>query len=485
VVEPAGATGVTAVCDEALALMEQGICPVPIPRGEKAPTAKKWQDRRFTLDTIRRHFAGDKNLGIVLGERSGGLIDADLDCAEAIAVAQSGLMPETGWVFGRQSCPSAHWMYYVGQESCGRTKRFHDPHGGLLLEFRATGSQTVVPPSALRRKDGPGLEPLEWQQHETPARIDRAELYPQIAQVAAAALLVKHYPGVGERNELAKAVTGVMLRLLGDVPQVERFVRAVAVGAGDEQADNRVLVPRLAADRLRDNQPVLGMPGLERIVGAKIADRVFEWLGGKEQRNQATKQQATETKATEYLSVGFSREGRIIFDLARRVRGRPESRGAIAADFQPEVEQLWRDRLTHLPWEVVWEEWLKVFSRVHTPVSPPLPTTALDNAPQVVLPPSCGHFSPRMVQLAQLAVALQDHAGEGTCFALSARAAATYLGSAAYSNAWTSLQALCGAGFLECIDRGVSGKGGTAALYVLDDLGRRASMGERLEHTIG
>ena len=113
------------------------------------------------------------------------------------------------------------------------------------------------------------------------------------------------------------------------------------------------------------------------------------------------------------------------------------------------------------------------------PCSPPLPAAALDITPQVLLPLGCEQFTPRMVRLAKLAVALQAHAGEGACFALSARTAAEYLGNDAPSNAWTVLQLLCNEGFLDCVDRGVPGRGGKAAQYVLGDLGLRASMGKR------
>ena len=37
------------------------------------------------------------------------------------------------------------------------------------------------------------------------------------------------------------------------------------------------------------------------------------------------------------------------------------------------------------------------------------------------------------------------------------------------STAWTVIQALCTVGFLECVHRGVPGRGGKAAQYVLGE----------------
>jgi len=52
----------------------RGWVPIPIPRGAKAPTDPAWQRR--TLDAPWP--AGDCNIGVLLGEPSGGLIDVDL-----------------------------------------------------------------------------------------------------------------------------------------------------------------------------------------------------------------------------------------------------------------------------------------------------------------------------------------------------------------------------------------------------------------------
>ncbi len=60
--------------------------PIPVPRAEKAPTRSKWQHVGVIVDDFRQYFpGGHENIGLLLGDPSGGLADVDLDAGEAIA----------------------------------------------------------------------------------------------------------------------------------------------------------------------------------------------------------------------------------------------------------------------------------------------------------------------------------------------------------------------------------------------------------------
>src|SRR5262249_20789517 len=64
-----------------------------------------------TLSTASEFFLNEpQNVGVLLGEPSGGLIDIDLDCREAVELAAS-LLPHTGAVFGRSSKRRSHHVY--------------------------------------------------------------------------------------------------------------------------------------------------------------------------------------------------------------------------------------------------------------------------------------------------------------------------------------------------------------------------------------
>jgi hypothetical protein len=128
---------------------------VPIPAGEKGPRIEGWQSRKFGAED----FPPGGNVGLILGPRSGEMVDIDLDCPEALALADLYLV-ETSAVFGRASKRRSHRLYIAPGAVY---ESFSDPiTGDMLLELRAAGRdggahQTVIPPSA-----HPSGEPIEW-----------------------------------------------------------------------------------------------------------------------------------------------------------------------------------------------------------------------------------------------------------------------------------------------------------------------------------
>src|SRR5215813_11504923 len=151
---------------------------VVIPEGEKGPRTQNWQHRSYT----RADFE-NKNVGLLLGPKSGEVVDADLDCPEALALADLYL-PQTRAEFGRRSKPRSHRLY----EAPGAVfDAFRDPLGKqkpTLLEFRAPGPsgsahQTLIPPSVA---DG---EQREWHGDVIePAAIDARVLRRRCAWLA-------------------------------------------------------------------------------------------------------------------------------------------------------------------------------------------------------------------------------------------------------------------------------------------------------------
>src|SRR5215207_740315 len=88
----------------------RGWSVIPIPSGTKRPILARWQALRLAASDLQRHFPADENVGVLLGEPSGGLVDVDLDHALAVELAPQYL-PATAAIFGRASKPSSHWLY--------------------------------------------------------------------------------------------------------------------------------------------------------------------------------------------------------------------------------------------------------------------------------------------------------------------------------------------------------------------------------------
>ena len=160
---------------------------VPIPAGEKGPRVPGWQ----TLEFKPSDFPDGCNVGLILGPRAANIVDIDLDCPEALALADIYL-PVSGAIFGRASKPRSHRLYV----SVGAVfEAFADPLSGgknTLLELRAPGRdggahQTLIPPSVA---DG---EPRGWAGDKIePAVFDAAKLRRRCAYLAIGCLIRRH-----------------------------------------------------------------------------------------------------------------------------------------------------------------------------------------------------------------------------------------------------------------------------------------------------
>ncbi len=252
--------------------LEKGWRFVPVPPKEKGPRTKGWQNLRIEESEFDKYFSGDSNIGLLTGEPSGGLIDTDLDCPEAIELADR-FLPYTGRIHGRKSKPKSHrWQI---ADPIPTSEKFCDLDGTCLLELRSTGLATVVPPSI--HLSG---EPIEWDSRKPPAKVDGGELRKAIAYLAGLTLIARHWPNKkGTRNELALALAGTLLRAGWDDIEVGDCVGAVARTAGDEEWVYRKIAARTTRKRLDRDATATGRPKLAELLGAAVVDRACQWLG--------------------------------------------------------------------------------------------------------------------------------------------------------------------------------------------------------------
>jgi hypothetical protein len=188
------------------------------------------------MATLDRHFPAqrDRNIGILNGEPSGNLLDVDLDCPGARLAAP--LLPATGWTFGRKSAPASHWIYRSSPSLNTAQEKYVDLDGAVLVELRGTGGLTIYPPST--HKDTG--ERITWERFEDPADVALAELQRAVREVGAVALLARHWPAKGTRQDAVLALAGALLRAGWPPDRVERFVLAVAAATQDEESAKRV-----------------------------------------------------------------------------------------------------------------------------------------------------------------------------------------------------------------------------------------------------
>lgn len=280
----------TAALDYARTYTARGWRVVPVPYKSKRANIEGWQKLRLNDSDLTTYFNMPRlNIGGLLGEPSGNLVDVDLDCPETVSLA-STFLPQTGSVFGRASKPKSHYLY----TSVCKTKKYQDPtkeksqnsderQNAMLVEIRSTGLQTLLPGSV-----NPSGETVTWSDAGDPANVNADELQGAVARLASAALLARHWPGEGARQDAAMALAGGLLRGGWAEAETERFIEAVCMTAGDEETSERVKTVSYTAQKLQAGKEVTGLPRLAELTDERIVKRVRGWLSIKESKASAT-----------------------------------------------------------------------------------------------------------------------------------------------------------------------------------------------------
>lgn len=215
--------------DAAAAVMAEGDSPVPVPKGEKNPNRKGWQDLRLGSGDLGL-FAPDGNLGLLTGVNN--RVDIDLDCAEARTLGAL-LLPETHCRHGRPSARNSHWHYRA--DPLPTSIKINDPalpaDQSCIIEIRAARRQTIIPPSL-----HPSGEQISWEEHCVPEHVDGRLLTPAVMAIAALTIVARCWPGAGSRHEAALSLAGVLVRCGHAEDEVAELVQTVAELGGDDEA---------------------------------------------------------------------------------------------------------------------------------------------------------------------------------------------------------------------------------------------------------
>jgi len=259
------------VLEAAQEYLARGWMPIPVRFRSKKPLLVDWTNVRLTEVDLPQQFGqGRCNVGLLLGDLSGGLVDIDLDAPEAVLLAPE-FVPPTGMVHGRLSKKRSHYWYLVSVAP--RTAKFTDPDGTTLVELRSTGCQTVVSPSV-----HPSGEEITWDEFREPASVDTDSLIKQVGSLSACCLIARHWPKEGSRHEAALALAGGLLRSGWAVEDAEHFVVCAARAAGDEEASDRGRAVRDTANSLSENERVTGWKRLGGLVEQAVVQKLLEFL---------------------------------------------------------------------------------------------------------------------------------------------------------------------------------------------------------------
>lgn len=274
------------VFDLAVEYIDLGLSPIPIPFREKGPTLPNWKELRITKETAGHFFNGaPQNIGVILGEASGGLVDIDIDCPEALALAPY-FLPATPGRFGRATKRASHWLYF---SDVPKHIKYEDPNidgpGKTIVELRAGGVQTVFPGSThvsgeyIDLEDGADLAQI--------TRIERTPLEAAVGVLAAACLLARYFPQKG-RHDFCLALGGGLLRDGWPAENAELFVYLVAWAGGSDNPKARAATVKGTAEKIASGEPVTGWNRVTELIadrplgggvgGKKLVTRARKWL---------------------------------------------------------------------------------------------------------------------------------------------------------------------------------------------------------------
>lgn len=277
------------VLQEAERLIAEGRTPIRLDARAKSPPTHRGgkklthDENKLSRENVHERLAPeDFNLGVMLGQESGGLIDFDLDWPEARIVGAEVFADLAS--FGRAGAKGSHRLAICPG---AKSKKFQLPagvkdprlpseHAQCVLELRANGL-TMVPPSI-----HPSREEVKWEKRCDAPAIAYPEALKKAGLVAFISVCMRLWPAQGSRDDTAMALAGALLSAGYDPETVDEWTRWIAEQAGDEEWQKRGKAVATAA-KMEAGEAVTGLPKLVELLGLpEVCVATFrDWLGMK------------------------------------------------------------------------------------------------------------------------------------------------------------------------------------------------------------
>jgi predicted P-loop ATPase len=264
----------------ALDLIARGIKPVPVPRNKKNPVIPRWQHLDITAANAAEYFNGAAlNVGAIMGPKSGGLTDVDLDCAEAVKLAPY-FLPETHSIYGRAGKRRSHYLYTCADPDQKASIKLTDENKAVIVELRmgggGKGSQSIAPGSR-----HPSGEVYERDEDGHRARAPCSALKAAITKIATATMLARHWPE-RNRHDACLRVGGFLARVGWDTDAIGDFMVAVQEVAGVDDpthVDGGRKAATDQADKHREDGNGYGLPAMIETFGEAAARQIARHIG--------------------------------------------------------------------------------------------------------------------------------------------------------------------------------------------------------------
>jgi len=259
---------------------DSGLFPLPLAENSAVPLIKKWTDESLSAADVLTKFTSSCDIALRLGPTSGNSVDVDLDSDVAVRLAPK-FLPDTRFVFGRDSRPSSHRVYRVAGILPKRIFKSPIASGERsYVELRPDKCHVRVPPS-IHHKDGQQLR-FEPGKAGLPSNVGGDELQRCLTHLAITCLVIEVWPDeAGVRNELALALAGGLLRADLSTAEVKKIIINACREAGDEEWQQRAVSVVTTAKKLASNKPISGWPRFSNLLGPdgiSSASTIQKWL---------------------------------------------------------------------------------------------------------------------------------------------------------------------------------------------------------------
>ena len=228
--------------------------------GRKAVT-ESWVQRLNKqikeLDQVKDY----TNLNIATGRESL-IVDTDLDCPEAIQLADY-FLPKTELEFGRESTPRAHRLYKVIDLTQKHTRSycsFSDDKKAMLVEIRANKHYTMC----FGQYDNE--EKVVWSATGVPTEVSWEALNKAVAELSVACVILRKYAKEGLRNEYIKKMVATLWHHKVEKEDAIKIIKAVTAGASDD-----------TEERLARVEDVYKRERTEQLQGLPSLAEEFNW----------------------------------------------------------------------------------------------------------------------------------------------------------------------------------------------------------------
>ena len=109
--------------------------------------------------------------------------------------------------------------------------------------------------------------------------LSKVELLKAARMTAAAALIARHWPESGARQDTALHLSGALAHAGWGIDEIKRFIEAIIQAAWDEEVEMRLKAVGYRFRQAGKGMPVSGWPKLAGIMGDKVVGKVREWMG--------------------------------------------------------------------------------------------------------------------------------------------------------------------------------------------------------------